>query len=125
MRRKFWNLRKVEPDAKYVADLFDDTFRLCRKFKDEGLSPDEIKDERLKEFSEILKKIANKLDELSVNREQFRHADLYEAVDYTRRLWPYFMMILQRGDVSIDNNLCEQQMRPIAIYRNNSLFCGR
>ena len=124
MRRKFWNLRKVEPDAKYVADLFDDLFRLCRKFKDDGLSPGEIKDERLKEFSEILQKIANKLDELSVNREQFRHADLYEAVDYTRRLWPYFMIVLQRGDVSIDNNLCEQQMRPIAIYRNNSLFCG-
>ena len=33
-------------------------------------------------------------------------------------------MVLQRGDVSIDNNLYEQQMRPIAIYRNNSLFCG-
>ncbi len=24
----------------------------------------------------------------------------------------------------MENNICEQQMRPIAIYRNNSLFCG-
>ena len=99
-------------------------FRLCRKYKEGGLSPGAIYDERLGEFSDILQKIANKLDELSVNRDQFRHSDLYDAVDYARRLWPYFIMVLQRGDVSIDNNLCEQQMRPIAIYRNNSLFCG-
>lgn len=124
IRRKFWNLRNVEPEAKYIVDRFDDLFRLCRKYKEGGLSPGAIYDERLGEFSDILQKIANKLDELSVNRDQFRHSDLYDAVDYARRLWPYFIMVLQRGDVSIDNNLCEQQMRPIAIYRNNSLFCG-
>lgn len=124
LRRPFWNLRKVEPDAQYLSSKFDDVLRLEREYKKEGLSAEEIKRERLERSSKILQDIADKLDELSKNREEFKHADLYAAVDYVRKLWPYFLVVLERGDIQLENNICEQQMRPIAIYRNNSLFCG-
>lgn len=47
-----------------------------------------------------------------------------KAVDYTLKRFPYLERYLDDGRVEIDNNLVENQIRPIALGRKNYLFAG-
>jgi transposase len=46
------------------------------------------------------------------------------ALDYSLRRWVALTRYLDDPDVPIDNNWCENQIRPIAVGRNNWLFAG-
>lgn len=47
-----------------------------------------------------------------------------KAMDYSLRRWPALTRFLEDGRIPIDNNWVENQIRPIAIGRNNWLFAG-
>jgi transposase len=47
-----------------------------------------------------------------------------KAIDYSLRRWQALTRYLDDGAVPIDNNWVENQIRPIAIGRNNWLFAG-
>jgi len=47
-----------------------------------------------------------------------------KAMDYSLTRWPALTRYLDDGDLPADNNWVENQIRPIAIGRNNWLFAG-
>jgi transposase len=47
-----------------------------------------------------------------------------EAIDYTLNHWPQLTRFLEDGRLPIDNNLCENTIRPVALGRKNWLFAG-
>jgi transposase len=47
-----------------------------------------------------------------------------KAIDYSLKRWTALMRFLEDGDVPIDNNHLENQMRPWALGRRNWLFVG-
>ena len=47
-----------------------------------------------------------------------------KAIDYSLNRWAALMRYLDDGDLPADNNWVENQIRPIAIGRNNWLFAG-
>lgn len=47
-----------------------------------------------------------------------------KALDYSLKRWAALTRYLEDGQLPIDNNWCENQIRPIAIGRNNWLFAG-
>jgi transposase len=47
-----------------------------------------------------------------------------KAIDYTLGRWSALTRYLDDGELPIDNNWVENQIRPIAIGRNNWLFAG-
>ena len=47
-----------------------------------------------------------------------------KAIDYTLRRWVALTRFLEDGRLPLDNNWVENQIRPIAIGRNNWLFAG-
>ena len=47
-----------------------------------------------------------------------------KALDYSLRRWVALTRFVDDGQLSIDNNWIENQIRPIAIGRNNWLFAG-
>jgi hypothetical protein len=47
-----------------------------------------------------------------------------KAIDYSLRRWVALTRFLQDGRLPLDNNWVENQIRPIAIGRNNRLFAG-
>jgi transposase len=47
-----------------------------------------------------------------------------KAMDYSLKRWSALMHYIDTGDVPADNNWVENQIRPIAIGRNNWLFAG-
>jgi transposase len=46
------------------------------------------------------------------------------AIDYSLKRWEALVRFIDDGDLPIDNNWVENQIRPIAIGRNNWLFAG-
>ena len=46
------------------------------------------------------------------------------ALDYSLKRWGAFTRFLDDGQLPIDNNWAENQIRPIAIRRKNWLFAG-
>jgi transposase len=46
------------------------------------------------------------------------------AIDYSLKRWPALTRFIDDGDLPIDNNWVENQIRPIAIGRSNWLFAG-
>jgi hypothetical protein len=47
-----------------------------------------------------------------------------KALDYSLKRWTALTQFLDDGQLPIDNNWIENQIRPIAIGRNNWLFAG-
>ncbi|MCH5223727.1 MAG: IS66 family transposase [Muribaculaceae bacterium] len=47
-----------------------------------------------------------------------------KAVTYTYNRWPNMMRYLEDGRIRLDNNLAENEIRPITLGRKNYLFCG-
>jgi transposase len=47
-----------------------------------------------------------------------------KAIDYSLKRWPALVRFIDDGELPIDNNWVENQIRPIAIGRNNWLFAG-
>jgi len=51
-------------------------------------------------------------------------SELGKAIAYTYSRWPRICRYLEDGNLKIDNNLCENAVRPVACGRNAYLFCG-
>jgi hypothetical protein len=47
-----------------------------------------------------------------------------KVIDYTLKRWPALIRYLDNGHYPIDNNVLENNMRPIAVGRKNWLFAG-
>lgn len=47
-----------------------------------------------------------------------------KAIDYSLKRWEALVRFIDRGDLPIDNNWVENQIRPIALGRKNWLFAG-
>ena len=47
-----------------------------------------------------------------------------KAVTYTYTRWDDMMRILDDGQLLLDNNLAENEIRPITLGRKNYMFCG-
>lgn len=47
-----------------------------------------------------------------------------KAIDYSRNRWTALTRYIDDGELPVDNNWVENQIRPIAIGRNNWLFAG-
>ncbi len=60
-----------------------------------------------------------------LNRQQITDGSATaKAMDYSLRRWGALTRFVENGQLPIDNNHIENQIRPIAIGRNNWLFAG-
>lgn len=62
---------------------------------------------------------------LSLNRQRVPDGSATaKAIDYSLRRWPALSRFVDGGQLPVDNNWIENQIRPIAVGRNNWLFAG-
>jgi transposase len=71
-------------------------------------------------------KIANALHQWLLEQRQKvpNGSATAKAIDYSLRRWTALTHFIDDGDLPIDNNWCENQIRPIALGRSNWLFAG-
>lgn len=68
----------------------------------------------------------NRLNELlRTNRPSLTPASrIAKAFDYTLNNWALLSAFLDDGEIEIDNNLVENQIRPLVLGRKNWMFAG-
>jgi transposase len=121
-RRKFFDLHAAAKSqiagqaCNYISQLYD----VEREIK--TLKPDE----RLKIRQTRSKPLADKFHEwMLLQRQQITDGTATaKALDYSLKRWTALTQFLDDGQLPIDNNWIENQIRPIAIGRNNWMFAG-
>lgn len=97
-------------------------YAIERKIKEANLSPDQIKEVRLKEALPVInefgkwmtKQLARTLPKSLIGK----------ALAYSVFRWDALCAYLYDGNLLIDNNLIENKIRPVALGRKNYLFAG-
>jgi len=59
-----------------------------------------------------------------VRRRVLPKSLLGQAIDYTLARWPALIRYVEDGRLDIDNNSCENSIRPTAVGKKNFLFIG-
>lgn len=121
-RRKFFDLwanhksTVAEEALKYFVQLYD----IEREVQD--LNPD--KRRRIRQLK--ARPVADALNKwLTLQRQKVPDGSATaKAIDYSLNRWAALTRHLDDGDLPADNNWVENQIRPIAIGRNNWLFAG-
>jgi transposase len=123
-RRKFDELIKATPKASPVAA--EAIQRIAWLYKVEADARPLGCEERLQMRLERSRPMWDQLH-LWLKLERTRVPDggaIAKAIDYSLKRWEWFGRFLLDGDVPLDNNHCENRIRPWALGRRNWLFIG-
>lgn len=97
-------------------------YRVERQCDDAGCTPEQRKAKR----QELARPIMEAL-KLWMETEGTKYSPsslIGKAVTYAYTRWDNMMRYLDDGRIKIDNNLAENEIRPITLGRKNYLFCG-
>jgi transposase len=121
-RRKLTDLEAMDCRVAYPLKLIARLFRIEHLADAKGLSPDERVVLRQERSQPVLEKIKRWL--AAVHGSEPPGTDLAKAVGYMIRQWEALNRFTREGRLRLHNNLVEQQLRSIALGRNNFLFFG-
>ena len=127
MRAYFVNAHDVEHD-KYALLFLEYIGRLYafeERYQKQHLSPEQIKYFRNSpETMEVIIGMRSLLDKLRSENAPRRGYLMEKALNYLYKFWDQLFRYLRDGEYTIDNNLAERCIRPLANERKNSLFFG-
>lgn len=127
VRAKFKYAAEIEHDGNAALFLtwFGKLYSMEETYERQKLSPQDIKFFRNSDETEDIKnKMRHKLDEM-LSDSAPKHGDLMRsAVRYFDHFWTQVFRYQDDGEYTIDNNLAERFIRPLANERKNSLFFG-
>lgn len=122
-RRKFAEIVKITTSAgkahevvKWIAKLY------AIEAEAKALCLDFAARKALREQKAV--PILDKIHELVSQAKPSTKSALGAAITYTLNQWPYLIKYIEYGEAEIDNNWCENQIRPFAIGRKNWMFLG-
>ena len=121
-RRKFHELwaNHGSPVGEQALKFFGELYEIEREVRE--LTPDERRAIR----QDKSRPIADALHQwLRLQRQKVPDGSATaRAIDYSLKRWQALVRFVDDGDLPIDNNWVENQIRPIAIGRGNWLFAG-
>lgn len=123
IRRKFFDALKSDKKSKTAAHALKIITRIYsveKKLRDENLLPDELVKKRKEEVVPILDGFKAWLDEKQVYITP--SSDSGKAVNYALGQWNNFINYLDSVELTPDNNIIENAIRPFVIGRKNWLF---
>jgi transposase len=123
IRRKFKEARHALPErVDEILDLIRDLYAIEEDSRETKLDYSERLEIREDKSRPIFTKLKSKIDELAPI--PVPKSKLGKAVSYAQGQWSHMERYLDDGLVEIDNNWCEQAIRPTVLGRKNYLFLG-
>lgn len=121
-RRKFFDLHSAHksPVAQRALEHIAQVYEIERELK--ACSADERQRERQERSKPLLDALHAWL--LLTRQKVTDGTATAKALDYSLRRWQALTRFVDDGQLPVDNNHIENQIRPIAIGRNNWLFAG-
>jgi transposase len=121
-RRKLVALEETDCRVAYPLKLIARLYRIERLADARGLTPGQRAELRQQRSPPVLEKLQRWL--VVISQSEPPSSELAKAAAYALHHWQALTRFLADGRVSLDNNLCEQQLRDIALGRKNYLFAG-
>ena len=121
-RRKFTeSLSENETLATQGLYFFSKLYALEKQAREEGWGYDKIKEQRSNVAYPLLQTFEKWMEDNY--GKVLKSSMMGKAIAYTYSLLPRLSRYVLDGRYQIDNNLCENVIRPLAIGRKNYLFC--
>jgi transposase len=131
-RRKYMDVIKANAIGKGLAtnivSAIDKLFKVDAEYKEKNLL-DSTDVERWYADRLAVRQTSSAaiIDEIKVLMEKglqglLKKSSIGNALNYTRRQWPYLILALQHGDCELSTNWVENLIRPFALGRKNWLF---
>jgi transposase len=124
-RRKFhdvWVVLKKDGAASKALEIIGKLYDIERHMRDQTFTANQIKAYRQEMSKSILDAFHSWL--ISIKPKASPKSPLAKAITYTLNQWEPLTQYLENGDIAIDNNSAERQIRPFTIGRKNWLFMG-
>ena len=121
-RRKFVALMDTDCRVAYPLQLIRRLYRIEHLADVQQLAPDQRATLRGERTSTVLSKLQRWL--LITAEQEPPSSDLAKAANYSLNHWIALTRFVGDGRLSPDNNVCEQQLRDVALGRKNYLFAG-
>jgi len=124
-RRKLHEAREQDPRrAAWLLRQIVHLYRIERKLRDNRSGPRLRAAVRAHQARPIYQRLYRVLTSLKIKRRYLPRTGMGLAVDYILNLWPLLGVYLDDGRIEIDQNLCENAIRPTALGKRNWLFIG-
>ena len=121
-RRRLIELQDMDCRVAYPLKLIGRLYRIEHLADAKGLSIAQRTSLRKQRSLGILERLKRWL--VTTHASEPPSADLAKATAYILNQWAALTRFVEDGRQSLDNNVCEQQLRAIALGRRNYLFCG-
>jgi transposase len=121
-RRKLVALQDMDCRVAYPLTLLARVYRLEHLADARGLAPEDRAALRQARTAPVLERLQRWC--VLTRAQEPPSTDLAKAAGYFVNHWAALTRFLTDGRVSPDNNVCEAQLRDIALGRRNYLFCG-
>ena len=119
VKRKFLEIEKLAgKDVQAAVKLIRKLYHV----EPETSNLDEILNVRTTRSAPIIEQLHEYL--LTWSQRTFPNSDVRKVLNYTLKQWDGLTLFLKNPHILLDNNLIENQMRPIALGRKNWLFAG-
>ncbi len=90
--------------------------------EDANMTPEERKAKRLELSKPIMEAMKQWMETEGVKYSE--SSQIGKAITYAYTRWDNMMRYLEDGRLLLDNNLAENEIRPVTLGRKNYLFCG-
>jgi transposase len=121
-RRRLVALQDMDCRVAYPLKLIARLYRIEHLADARGLTPEGRAELRKERSAPVLDKLKRWF--AATHTSEPPSTDLAKAAGYAINHWEALTRFVEDGRVSPDNNLCEQQLRDIALGRRNYLFAG-
>lgn len=121
-RRKHFALADSDPRVAYPLELIGKLYKVERLADRQQLSAEERKALRGQRSTGILERLNRWL--VKTGAKEPPESALHKACAYSLNHWQALIRFLEDGRLGLDNNLCELQIRSLAVGRKNFLFAG-
>jgi hypothetical protein len=125
MRRRFWQARELAPtdgDLLAVLGTVGDLYAVEGQAREQKLDAAARGALRQARSTALMESLKTKIVE--IRQRVLPKSTAGEACTYALNQWKRLTAFLEDGRIEIDNNWCENGMRPIALGRKNWLHIG-
>ena len=123
IKRKFeYALEQDKKDAGYALSRIGLLYQIEKECDSREISSPERKQMRMLKARPIMEELKGWFEQMAV---KYGSSTLIgKAAGYAYARWDNMMRYLEDDRIRIDNNLAENEIRPITLGRKNYLFCG-
>jgi hypothetical protein len=126
-RREFYRahqLQENDPRPLEILGLIGQMYRLEEQARQAGATPSERLALRQDQTRGLVEELGKRIVNIRAQADVLPASQLAKACDYTLGQWTRLQLFLNYGHLEIDNNWCENAIRPLAVGRKNWLHIG-